>query len=276
LRPGRVGTSDAGYRESPLHARHPFAVVAFALAVAVSIPQAAVAAQDGDKQDYCSNKAGLYLADFSVEACTYLIMSGSRTPKDLAVVFSYRCKDYLEDEKFERALQDCDQAIWLDANFLPAYQIRGLVHEQANHHRRAVADFAQVIAQQPANAGAWDGLCRNELALDHHRLAISACSESLQLRPGHAATLVTRGLAYLRSGALDAAIADFDNALQANPALPAALYGRGMARLERHDRDNGEADIAAATAIQGDIARQFADRRRLITSRSARFDDMSW
>lgn len=246
-----------------MRARYPLAVIVLALAAAAPVPQASAVTQEADKQDYCANKAGLYAADFSIEACTFLIVSRNKPPKDLAIVFSDRCKGYLEDEKFDRALQDCNEAIWLDVDFLPAYRIRGLVYERANRHRRAVADFAQVIAQQPSDASAWEGLCRNELALGHVRLAISACSESLQLRPSDPTTLATRGLAHLISGAFDEAIADFDTALRANPALPAALYGRGVARLNRHDAKNGEADIAAAMSIQGDIAKQFAGHQRI-------------
>jgi len=260
---------------------HSLVVVALALAATACIPQASAGTKEADKQEFCANKADIYLTDFSIEACSFLIVSGDRTPKDLAVIFSYRCKEYLADKKFDRALRDCNEAIWLDVNLLPAYQIRGLVYEQARQYQRAVADFAQVIAQQPASASAWEGLCRNELSLDHIRLAISACSESLRLRPGDATTYVTRGLAYLMSSALDEAIADFDTALRANPALPAALYGRGIAKLNRHDSENGEADIAAAKLLQGDIAKQLADRQRLKASRGSMastipgFDEMN-
>jgi hypothetical protein len=37
-----------------------------------------------------------------------------------------------------------------------------------------------------------------------------------------------------------------------------ALYGRGVAKLKLGDADGGNADIAAAKAIQSDIAEEFA------------------
>jgi tetratricopeptide (TPR) repeat protein len=242
---------------------------ALLFAAAAFIPQSSAGAQEADKRDYCENKADLYSTNFSIEACSSLIVSGDKSPKDLAVIFSYRCREYLEERQFDRALQDCSEAIWLDINSLAAYQIRGLVYEQTHQYTHAVADFTQAIAQEPANASAWEGLCRNELSADHIQLAISACSESLRLRPGDAPTYVTRGLAYLTSGTLDKAMADFDTALRGNPALPAALYGRGIAKLERHDSESGEADIAAAKSIQGDIAKQLADRRRIKPNRGS-------
>jgi len=256
-----------------------FAVVVSAWAVMALVPQASADAQMADRQQYCANKADIYIHDFSIEACTFLIISGPRqAPKELAVIYGYRCTQYLKDKQFDRALQDCDEAVWLDDNYLPAYQTRGLVYELTRQSKRAAADFTQVISQQPANAGGWQGLCRNELALDQIKLAISACSEALRLQPADAGTLVTRALAHLKADALDEAIADFDGALRAKSAQATALYGRGVARLNRRDSAAGVDDIAAAKAIQSDIADQFANRYHikpndgLVTSASTEFE----
>jgi hypothetical protein len=55
----------------------------------------------------------------------------------------------------------------------------------------------------------------------------------------------------------DAAVSDYDAALRIEPKLAFALYGRGLARLKNEDA-SGESDIAAAKAIQADIAEEFA------------------
>jgi hypothetical protein len=55
----------------------------------------------------------------------------------------------------------------------------------------------------------------------------------------------------------DAAVSDYDAALRLNPNLAAALYGRGVAKLKNED-GTGAADIAAAKAIQADIAEEYA------------------
>ena len=49
-----------------------------------------------------------------------------------------------------------------------------------------------------------------------------------------------------------------DEALGRNPKLASSLYGRGLAKLEKGDAAGGEADIAAAKAIQANIAEEFA------------------
>ena len=65
---------------------------------------------------------------------------------------------------------------------------------------------------------------------------------------------VTRRVAAL----LDDAVADYDEALKLNPKQAGSLYGRGLAKLKKGDAGGGEADIAAAKAIQADIAEEFA------------------
>jgi tetratricopeptide (TPR) repeat protein len=63
----------------------------------------------------------------------------------------------------------------------------------------------------------------------------------------------------LKIGAFDPAIADYAAAIATNPKDADSLYGRGMAKLKSGDKSGGEADIAAAKAIQPDIADVYAD-----------------
>ena len=66
------------------------------------------------------------------------------------------------------------------------------------------------------------------------------------------------GLAFLRQGQLDQAIADFDEALKLRPTLASALYGRGLAKLKKGENASGEADVSAAKAINPNIVDEFA------------------
>src|SRR5947209_17441685 len=55
----------------------------------------------------------------------------------------------------------------------------------------------------------------------------------------------------------DAAVSDYDAVLRTNPKLAFALYGRGLARV-KHEDPSGEVDLAAARALQPDIAEECA------------------
>ena len=54
----------------------------------------------------------------------------------------------------------------------------------------------------------------------------------------------------------DRSIQQFDAALEKQPKLASSLYGRGIDKLRMGNKASGEADMAAASAIQPNIADQ--------------------
>jgi tetratricopeptide (TPR) repeat protein len=84
------------------------------------------------------------------------------------------------------------------------------------------------------------------------------CNEALQIQPGEATILDSRGYTHLAMGSFDIAVADFDAALRGNAKKASSLYGRGVAKRLKGDIAGSEADIAAAQAIRPDIADEMA------------------
>jgi tetratricopeptide (TPR) repeat protein len=72
-------------------------------------------------------------------------------------------------------------------------------------------------------------------------------------------------LVRLRRGDLDGAIAEFDLALAQQPKHGWALYGRGLAEQRKGLKAQGDADIAAALAIQPKLTEE-AQRRGIAAS----------
>jgi Flp pilus assembly protein TadD len=70
--------------------------------------------------------------------------------------------------------------------------------------------------------------------------------------------LNSRGLVQLKLGTFDGAIADYSAAVAQDAKDADSLYGRGMAKLKKGDTASGNADLAAAKAIQPDIDKAFA------------------
>ena len=87
--------------------------------------------------------------------------------------------------------------------------------------------------------------------------ALADCNQALRLTPNNAATLDSRAFVFLKMAQFDAAVSDYEAALRINPEAAFALYGRGLARLKNED-PAGAADIAAAKALQPDIAEEYA------------------
>jgi tetratricopeptide (TPR) repeat protein len=93
--------------------------------------------------------------------------------------------------------------------------------------------------------------------VDVHR-SVRDCTRALRLDPHAAAFHDSRGLAWLRLGKPDEAIADYDAALERAPKLADSLYGRGLAELRLGEKARGQADLAAATAASPQVAAWFS------------------
>jgi tetratricopeptide (TPR) repeat protein len=70
----------------------------------------------------------------------------------------------------------------------------------------------------------------------------------------------SRGFTYLKMRQLPEALADYDAALKVDPGQATALFGRGVVRRQMGDVSGGEADIAAAIAIDASVAGRLARR----------------
>jgi tetratricopeptide (TPR) repeat protein len=77
------------------------------------------------------------------------------------------------------------------------------------------------------------------------------------LKSDYVAAFYNRALTYVDKGDYGRALADIGVVLQFNPKSALALYARGWMLLKKGDTEAGDADIAAAKAIDPNIADQF-------------------
>jgi tetratricopeptide (TPR) repeat protein len=199
----------------------------------------------------------------------------------------------------ELALADFDQALSLKPDYLPALVARADLHVRRREFSAAITDLdaADRVAPREAPqrleladlylfAGQFESaVAQATLWIDAHRWddtqmprarnlrcwtralwgeeldrALADCDAALKLRPDTAAFLDSRGLVQLRRGDYDRAIADYDRALGLGSKGAWSYYGRGVAKLRTGLTAGGKADIAAATALQANIAEEAGKR----------------
>jgi tetratricopeptide (TPR) repeat protein len=239
----------------------------------------------------CEGQDGIAL-DKQIEACGAVIEFGAESDVVIAGAYTNRGNALRDSGEMDRAIQDFNKAIALDKTLAAAFAGRGAVfvakgqldfaildfnqaiklnpknvdtyyfnrgttYSLQGQYDKAVQDFDQVIRTNPKNSAAFNNRCFARAKAGQMQAALPDCEEALRLRPYDADYLDTRAFANLKLGQLDRAMADYSDALDINPKLSSALYGRGMARLKKGDR-RGSADIAAAKAINADIAAEFA------------------
>jgi tetratricopeptide (TPR) repeat protein len=81
-----------------------------------------------------------------------------------------------------------------------------------------------------------------------------ACQESIADNSHDIGQYDSLGYVHVRMKQWDKAIAEYDKALYGRPDLTISLYGRGVAKRAKGDVAGGNADIAAATRDEPDIA----------------------
>jgi len=183
-----------------------------------------VVAQTRQQLNWCLGKDGA-TPDLIISACTAVIQSRRFTGPNLAITFHNRGKAYHDKGEIDRAMEDYNEAIRIDSNDAVAVNNRGTIYREKGETDRAMRDFDQATQLDPYLAGPY----------------------------------FNRGLVYFARGEFPRAIFEFDATLKMQRTYPGALYGRGVAKLRKGERSAGNADIAAANAIEADIGEKMAE-----------------
>ena len=85
--------------------------------------------------------------------------------------------------------------------------------------------------------------------------AVADFGAALRMEPQMTALYANRGLAYVKLKDYPSELPDLDKAVAADPKDASALYNRGVARRETGNAAGGDADIAAARAIDPNIGK---------------------
>jgi tetratricopeptide (TPR) repeat protein len=267
----------------------PFATKRISIVLAGSLLATAALAQSVQERRWCEGEDSPS-PEQRILSCSVVIRAARDKPEKLAEAHHGRGVGYRLKGELDRAIQDYGQAIKLNGKLAAAYNDRGVAHDRKGDYDRAVQDFDQAIRLRPAAepyfnrgnaqlgrsqyaaaiddynqairlkpdfAAAFDNRCWARAVVGILKQALADCNEALRLMPDNPGTRPSRAFVFLKMTHFDAAVSDFDLALQADPKLAFALYGRGLARWKNED-PAGDDDMAAAKALQADIAEEYA------------------
>jgi tetratricopeptide (TPR) repeat protein len=213
-------------------------------------------AQTPQERAWCEGEDAVTV-DQRLDGCSAVIKAARDKADKLAEAFNNRAIGYRLKGEYDRAIQDYNQAIKLNAKFAAAYNNRGVAYDRKGEYDRAIDDYNQAIKFKADFAAAFDNRCWARAVVGILKPALADCNEALRLFPNNAETLDSRAFVFLKMSNFDAAVSNYDAALRTDPKLAFALYGRGLARVRNGD-SSGEADMAAAKALQADIAEEYA------------------
>lgn len=230
-------------------------------------------------------------ADAAIPFCSRAIESGQFAGRDLAGLYLNRGLRFDGQGRYDRAIEDYDTAIRIDATFAKAFNNRAGAFYKKKDFDHAIADYGEAIRLDPQHRPAFVGRCavyRDTGQLDraiadctaavkldpkspfgyfnraavylgqkNYQGAIADYTDTVRLAPGVWQPLRNRGVVYLLAGSVDLARADFDALMRLDAKSAEGLYGRGIVKLKKGDTAGGNADVAAAKAIQADIAEEW-------------------
>lgn len=227
-------------------------------------------------------------ARMRAEAIDMLSRSLERAPNAQTYLARSRLRSPLDDAG---KLEDFNAALKLEPRSTDILAMRAHVHFHSANYADAIADASEVLKRRPEpamhimraaayaqtgqpqrstadvnsakslysfDAEGLNSLCR-ELAIHELALgeALAACETAVGRSPKDAKIFDSKGFVLLRMGRNADAIATYDSALKLRPDAAPSLYGRGIARLRSGDRSGGEADVAAAKAIDQGVDEVF-------------------
>jgi tetratricopeptide (TPR) repeat protein len=178
-------------------------------------------------------------------------------PKD-DVSISIRGVNYSNKGDYDRAIQDFDEAARLNPKSYFTFQARGIAYQRKGDAAQAVRDYDQAITLKPDERSLFVYRGWATATLGDFDRAIQDYDQALRLDPKLELALYGRAIAHSNSARHDLAIADYDAALRLRPDWAEPLYGRGIAKMQNGDAAGGKADIAKATAIDAQVAKNFA------------------
>ena len=156
-----------------------------------------------------------------------------------------------------------------------AYRNRGNARVEAGALPHALADFAEAVRLQPAEASSYAGRGRVRLALQDLDGAIADYNEALRLAPANPTFLVSRGHAYFLRRDTTVAIADFSEALRLRPISPGVLNRRGLAYRRAGDLARAIEDYTAAIAMNPVYALAYNNRGYVYETQGRKDDAVS-
>ena len=190
---------------------------------------------------------------------------------------------------------DFDQALKLSPQHVPALMSRGALHLGSKDKVSATADLdlaATIAANDPeislqvaktflsydhfdeaiARYDAWQAKypkdrrvasmlndrCWSRAMLNRELdVALADCDLAIKKGGRNSDVYDSRAFVHLRMGNFDAALADYGKALELQPKHAVSLYGQGLAKMKKGLRSEGEADMAAAVALEPSVTNTY-------------------
>ncbi len=172
---------------------------------------------------------------------------------------------HYKEEKYERAIEDFNEAIRLHPKMASAYNARGIARIQLQDHQGAIQDYNQALQLIPeCTAIFYKNRGDVHYWINNKQGAIKDYIEALRLNPNFAEAYFQRGNLHNEIGDEQCAIEDYTQAIRINPNFAEAFLWRGFTREQMGDKQGAIKDYTEITRINPNDALAYSLRGNLL------------
>ena len=150
---------------------------------------------------------------------------------------------HLEEQDFDRAIENFTRALRLNPAYSEAYNNRGIAFQNKGEPEKALTDFKRAIELDPNFFYAF--INRGKLYSDaaEYELAVRDYTRAIEINPENPVAFYNRGNALTNLKRYFEAIEDYTRALELNPAYELAYNNRSFAYAEIGELEKSKNDL---------------------------------
>jgi tetratricopeptide (TPR) repeat protein len=160
--------------------------------------------------------------------------------------YTQKGRDLYEKREYMEALLNLNKAIELDANYAPAYYVRGNIKDAFDDRHGAMKDYNLAVEKNLKFADAFFARGNVKMKLQDYYGAIDDYSSAININENYIEAYFNRGKAKQFLQAYEDAINDCSKIIQIHPKNMDAYYMRGILRIDFGDIKNGCLDLSKA------------------------------
>ncbi|MEN6422861.1 MAG: tetratricopeptide repeat protein [Smithella sp.] len=168
---------------------------------------------------------------------------------DYANAYHCRGSAYYQLGQYEKALEDCNLAIRLQPDDSKSYYYKGLTYHQLNNFYLAIENYNKAIQLQPDRAEFYKARGDSYTYLRQYPMAVKDYSRAILIKPDYADAYNNRGNIYYNFGQYQRAIEDYNRAILIKPDYADAYNNRGITYLDYGNKNLGCVDAQKACKL---------------------------
>jgi protein O-mannosyl-transferase len=207
-----------------------------------------------------TNRSRYYLQnqfyDKAIEDCSKAIALNLGSFK----IYNIRGKAYKYTQKFDKALLDFKRVIELNPKYADSYNNRGTIYYIQKQYDKAILNYNKAIVLDPTNAAYYNNRGVVFKVVQKYAEAISDYTQAIFLKPLFDDAFHNRGLLYFNKKEYEKAIEDYTTAIRINPLSANVYYDRGIVYSYRKEYKKAISDYTKAVEIKPDFTQAYHNR----------------